>query len=65
MPYCKMPLLFLSMVLISGCAHFENRIMTTPACDEMMVVSKYSIFGIGTKISDKDRIVICSMAMSK
>ncbi len=57
-------ILILAAVALSGCATFEgamleNRIVCTVAKDEAHVLSKWGPVGIGSKIADADRAVIC------
>ena len=49
----------LFVLLFSGCANFENRLVCTVANDRAYVVSLYGPVGIGTQIAQKDSAIIC------
>lgn len=53
----------LMTLVLSGCAFdgqlLDNRVVCTLAKDKAFVVSEYGPVGISSKISDKDKDVIC------
>ena len=53
--------LILAAALLTGCGTtktFTNRVATTAACDQVLVVSMYGPFGIATKADEADAAAI-------
>lgn len=52
-----------ALALLAGCSNLtqglENRLACTAAGDTLFAVSQYGPIGISSKISEKDRAVVC------
>lgn len=59
----KTTLSILLLVALTGCGTLDGKLQNRLACavagDQLFVISEYGPIGISSKISDKDRAVIC------
>ena len=53
---------FLCVVLLSGCANFQNRAYCSADGSEMIAVSKYGPVGLSQELSKTDAEIFCTGA---